>query len=213
MSALNKLTRWADKEGHRRGLVYHFYISESEKQYYSTTDYAYFNLFSNSPDWIVKGTTEHGITSRRGRPSAIPCLNCFELNSKFYDALNKLSEEGNPRFELGIIFNKRKLKNHFGKTKVVDVTPIFQPPDPFPSPKECHRYDWARSRRKLWPFNNCDVVRLEIPKSDFGLPIALIPRDTVMGILTRPKEHHGIMKMLQDNKKWDMTEIGVFPVL
>jgi len=213
MSSLNKLEHWASREGRRRGLVCHFYISKSEKQYYSTTDYAYFNLFNNSPDWIVKGTTEHGIASKRGITSPVPCLNCFELNDKFYQALDRLSEEGNSRFELGIIINKRRLKNHFGKTKVIDVTPIFKPPHPFPSPKECHHYDWARSRRKLWPFNNCDVVRLEIPELDFGHPIAVIPCDTVKGVLTRGKEYHGIMKMLQDIKKWDMSQISIFPVL
>lgn len=213
MSTLNKLQHWADKESNRRGLLCHFYISGNEKQYYSTTDYAYFNLFSNSPDWIVKGTTEHGVASKRGKISLVPCLNCFEVNDKFYEALGRLSEEGNPRFELGIILNKRKLKTRFGKTKVIDVIPIFKPPDPFPSPKECHHYDWARSRRKLWPFNKCDVVRLEIPESDFGLPIAVIPRGTIMGILTRPKQYHGAMKMLQDIKRWDTTEKFVFPVL
>jgi len=213
VSSLNKLEHWANKESQRRGLVCHFYISRSEKQHYSTADYAYFNLSNSSSDWIVKGTTEHGVTSKRGIPSAVPCLNCFELNDKFYRALDKLSEEGNSRFEFGIIFNKRKLKNHFGKSKVIDVTPIFKPPDPFPSPKECHRYDWGRSRRKLWPFNNCDVVRLEIPESDFGHPIAVIPCDTVKGVLTRGKEYHGIMKILQDIKKWDISEIGIFPVL
>jgi len=213
MSALSKMTRWAEKVSARRGLLCHFYISGSEKQYYSTTDYAYFNLFSDSSDWIMKGTSGHGITSKRGKTSAVPCLNCFEINDKFYEALDRLSEQGNSRFEFGIVLNKRKLKMQFGKNKVVDVEPVFKPPEPFPSPKECHRYDWARSRRKLWPFNMCNVVRLEIPESDFGLPIAAIRADTVMGVLTRPKEYHGIMQMLQDAKKWDATEKGIFPVL
>lgn len=213
MSALNKLERWAERERSRRGLLCHFYISGSEKQYYSPTDYAYFNLFSNSSDWVVKGTTEHGITSKRGRTSAVPCLNCFEINDKFYEALDRLSSQGNSRFELGIILNKRKLKTQLGKRRVVDVEPVFKPPDPFPSPKECHHYDWARSRRKLWPFNKCDIVRLEIPESDFGIPIAALRADNITGIMTRTKQYHGIMQMLQTVKEWNIAEIGIFPVL
>jgi hypothetical protein len=135
------------------------------------------------------------------------------VNRKFYDALDRLSDEGNPRFELGIIFNKRKLKNQYGKARVIDVTPIVKPPDPFPSPKECHHYGWARSRRKLWPFNNCDVVRLEIRGSDFGLPITAISRQSIMGMVTKRKDYHGIVSMLQERKDWDSSKIRVFPLL
>ena len=213
MSNLNKFSHWAEKESNRRGLLCHFYISGSEKQYYSTTDYAYFNLFSESYDWIVKGTTGHGIASKRGKTSTVPCLNCFEVNDKFFEALDRLSQQSNPRFELGIVLNKRKLKTKFGKSKMIEVDPVFKPPEPFPSPRECHHYDWARSRRKLWPFNKCDVVRLEIPESDFGLPMAAIHYDTIMGMLTRAKEYRGIANMLQDIKKWNVAEIGIFPVL
>jgi hypothetical protein len=213
MNELSKFTRWADKESPGRGLICHLYISESEKQYYSKTDYAYFNLLSDSRNWIVKGTTAHGIASKRGKVSLIPCLNLFEVDDKFYKALDLLSNEGNKRFDLGIVFNKRKLKGSFGKAKVVDVRPIVRPPDPFPSPKECHHYDWARSRHKLWPFNQCDVVRLEIPESDFGLPIAIIPYQAIMGMLTRRKDYHGITKIVQDTKRWDTDKVQIFPLL
>jgi|GEM_PF-6045155 len=213
MNELTAFIHWANRISSRRGLICHFYISESTKQYYSSTDYAFFNLFSDSKNWMVKGTTEHGVISKRGKTSPIPCLNCFEVNDKFYEALKQLSDKGNTRFELGIIFNKRKLKTHYGRNKIIDVTPIAKPPDPFPSPRECHRYDWICSRRKLWPFHQCDVVRLEIPETDFGLPITAIPCQAIMGMLIRRKEHHGIVNLLQELKKWDMKRIGVFPLL
>jgi len=213
MNELNRFIHWANKEMAGRRLVCHFYISESEKPYYSKTDYAYFNLLSDSRNWIVKGTTGHGIRSGRGKASPIPCLNLFEVNEKFFNALDLLSNQGNKRFDVGIIFNKRRLKGSFGKAKVVNVTPIFGPPDPFPSPKECHRYDWVRSRYRLWPFNKCDVVRLEIPESDFGLPIATIPYQAIAGMLIRRKDYHGIAKIMQDTKRLDTSRIQIFGLL
>jgi len=211
MREISRFIRWANRKRFRRGLICHFYIAKSKKQYYSKTDYAYFNLFNNSRDWIVKGTPEHGIRSWRGKTSPVPCLNGFEINEKFYEALKTLCDEGNERFELGIIFNKRKLKNHFGDRKIIDVSPIVTPPSPFPPPKKCHHYDWSRSRRKLWPFHKCDVVRVEIQPSNFhGIPITAIPYHIVMGLLVMQKDYPYIDELLE-SKKWD--EIEVFPLL
>jgi len=58
MKDLTRFRRWADQRRRRRGLLCHFYegISERQKQYHTKVDYAYFNLFSESPDWIIKGT-------------------------------------------------------------------------------------------------------------------------------------------------------------
>jgi len=167
MKELKAFIRWANRERRRRGMICHFYIAEiskeKQKQYYSKIDYAYFNLFCDSPDWIIKGTPEHGVRSKRGKPSPVPCLNCFEINGKFYDAIRQLSVEGNEKFELGLVLNKRMLRRRF---EVIDVS--TKPPSPLPPPSECHYYDWPQQRaRGLQPFHYCDVVRVEIPKSSF----------------------------------------------
>jgi hypothetical protein len=211
MREITRFIRWANRKRPWRRLICHFYIAKSRKQYYSTTDYAYFNLFDRSPDWLVKGTPEHGITSRRGKRSAVPCLNCFEIDEEFYEGLRTVCDEGNERFELGIIFNKRKLKNHFGEGKIIDVTPIVKPPSPYPPPKKCHLYDWRRSRRKLWPFHKCNVVRVEIRPSRFHkIPIEPIPYHIIMGLLVKNKDYSSI-ELLLEAKRWD--EIEVFPLL
>jgi len=208
---ISRFIKWANKKSFHRGMLCHFYMEEKEKQkqYYTKPDYAYFNLFSSSREWLVKGTTEHGITSIRDKRSPIPCLNCFEVNDKFYEALRKLSEEGNERFELGIILNKRKLKNlHF---KVIFVSKLTKPPDPFPPLNQCHHFDWASKRGALWPFNRCDVVRVEIPKSDLlGIPIAPVPYHTIMGVLVKRDQYDDVIELL-DWKRFDETE--VFPLL
>ena len=157
MTEISKFIRWANLERQYRGLLCHFYIEKSKQQFYSTTDYAHFNIFSDSRNWIVKGTPKHGIKSKSGKTSPVPCLNCFEVNKKFYDALKRLHTQVNQKFELGIILNKRKLKSEFN---VIDVCNI--PPFPRPSPKECHYYDFPQFRKGvLDPFNFCDVVRVE----------------------------------------------------
>lgn len=210
MKKITGFIRWANRTRKRRGLICHFYIAKSTRQYYSKTDYAYFNLFSDSREWTVKGTPHHGIKSQRGKRSPVPCLNCFELNNEFHEALKVLCNKGNEKFELGIIFNKRKLKNWFGKKKVIDVS--TEPPSPLPPPKKCHHYDWPRKRRGvLDPFNYCDVVRVEIPKSSFhNLAIESIPYHIVMGMLVKQDDYADICELLE-SKMWD--EIEVFPLL
>jgi len=207
VDTLKKFVSWARRKSYRRGLICHFYIAESQKQYYYKTDYAYFNLFCDSQDWVIKGTTGHGIRSPRGKTSPVPCLNCFEINDKFYDALRRLENEGNEKFELGLILNKRRLRNYF---EVIDVS--TKPPSLLPPPNECHYYDWPRMRaRALRPFNNCDVVRVEIRPSDFrGIPIAVIPNSIVMGMLVKHGDYFCVKKLLREKK---LGDISVFPLL
>ncbi|MFX0117172.1 MAG: hypothetical protein ACFFB3_21685 [Candidatus Hodarchaeota archaeon] len=213
MTEMSRFVRWANRKRKWRGLICHFYIPKSTKQYYSKTDYAYFNLFSDSYTWIVKGTPHHGIKSTRGKRSPIPCLNCFEINPEFYDALKELQahrDEVSSKFELGIIFNKRKLKNLFGRRHVIDVSTDYI--SPLPPPRKCHHYDRPRKRvATLFPFNYCDVVRIEIPKSELSdLPIIGMPYDIIMGMLIKEEDFAGINGLLE-SKDWN--EIEVFPLL
>jgi hypothetical protein len=61
MQELTRFKRWAERG---RGLLCHFYEAEGkQKQYYTKLDYAYFNLFTDSPNWVIKGTIGHGIRS------------------------------------------------------------------------------------------------------------------------------------------------------
>lgn len=123
MPSIKRFRSWAKKDSRGRKLICHFYIKGSKNQYYDNSDYAYFNLFSGSKSWLVKGTLEHGISSRTGKRSKVPCLNCFGVNDEFYKAMKNLAKNGNSRFEFGIILNKRKLKNTtFG---VIDVSTDF----------------------------------------------------------------------------------------
>ncbi|MCW4047892.1 MAG: hypothetical protein NWE99_10115 [Candidatus Bathyarchaeota archaeon] len=59
MSQIVRFIEWAEEERVRRGLMCHFYMAESDKQYYGKIDYAYFNLYSDSRNWLVKGTPKH----------------------------------------------------------------------------------------------------------------------------------------------------------
>lgn len=204
VTEISKFIRWANRTRQFRGLICHFYIEKSKKQFYSTTDYAYFNLFSDSRDWIVKGTPKHGIKSQRGKSSPVPCLNCFEIDEIFYEALRTLHNEGNEKYELGIMFNKRKLKNQF---KVIDVS--TSPPIPRPPPKECHHYDWPRKRiGALYPFHYCGVVRVEIPQSEIHrLPITSISGHIITGLLVKQEDYSAIENL------WEWGEIRIFPLL
>lgn len=211
MGVLGRFKRWAKRNSRGRRLLCHFYIAQekeaSQKQYYGKDDYAYFNLFSHSPEWLVKGTPGHGISSRRGRRSSVPCLNCFEIDEKFYEALDQLYKEGNERFQLGIILNKRKLLNDFS---VIDVS--TDRPEDYPSPNKCHYYDNPRFRSgPLNPFNYCNVVRIEIKRSnELNVPIVPIPRKTLMGLLVKDGSKRVVRRLLKQKK---MEDVEVFSVL
>lgn len=207
MGRIDEFVSWAKKISYRRGIVCHFYIPESTKQYYDKTDYAYFNLFCNSKEWIVKGTVGHGITSQRGKRSPVPCLNCFEVDDEFYKAIKQLYAERNGKFELGILLNKRKIKNDFKVIPVSNEHPKERPP-----PNKCHHYDNPRFKKGvLSPFHYCDVVRIEIPKSNLHeIPIGFIPYRAIIGMLVKQKDRRAIVDLL---KIKEMDEVKVFPLL
>jgi len=123
---IDEFIKWAKENSIGRRLLCHFYKDKSAQKYYTTTDYAYLNLFSNSPEWIFKGTNEHGVSSPRGKGSPVACLNCYEINEEFYRAIRKLAlnEKQAKYYALGIILSKRGLKQKFGKSAVIDVEEI-----------------------------------------------------------------------------------------
>jgi len=223
MKSLDRFGKWVRKNSYRRGIICHFYISESErprkpskklkqKQYYSKTDYAFFNLFSPSKEWIVKGTIHHGVTDKWGDQCRVPCLNCFEVDeAKFLDALEQLRTEGNPKFEVGLLLNKRKLRTHFGYDEVCDVDDVKKVGYGVLPNKECWKYDIPSQRVKvLRPFHLCDVVRVRIRKSPIiRLPVHAIPIEVVMGLLVRRKDYRAMLDMPKVAK----FGLEVFPVL
>jgi len=195
-------------------LLCHFYDAESkrQKQYYTKGDYAYFNLFSSSSDWLVRGTTDHGITSQREKTSQTPCLNCYQIDNRFYDALEEHCAELNRKYEFGMILSKRGLKDYFGENNIRDIE-LWDQSKCRPSPDECWLYDIAKKRASLWPFNYCGIVRVKIPASNFyGLPIKGIPKYVIMGILVKEEGYNekALLKLLR-NKDW--TDVEVFPLL
>ena len=208
MKKVEEFKKWARRESYRRGFICHFYITGSEKQYYNKTDFAFFNLLSKSKDWIVKGTTGHGIKGKKGKPSRVPCLNCFEIDKEFYKAIKTLYTERNEKFDFGVIFNKRRLRNN--NFEVIDVS--TEMPNPLPPRNKCHRYDNPRFRYGvLKPFNLCNVVRVEIPSSDLRtLPISAISSKAIMGILVK-KSDFNIVKVLLKLK--GMNQVRVFALL
>lgn len=160
----------------------------------------------------MKGTTGHGITSERGKVSQVPCLNCYKIDDSFYEALETLLEQGNQKYELGIILDKAALKKAF---EVVDVLP-WDHKDSRPSPDECWQYDIPSKKTALWPFNFCEVVRARIPESSlYGLPIKSIPHDAMMGMLVRKEGYNqAAMSRHLTRKKWDDSEVfEIFPLL
>jgi hypothetical protein len=213
MKELTRFKRWAN--GHRsgRGLLCHFYTVEGkkQKQYYTKPDYAYFNIFSNSPDWIIKGTTGHGISSERGKVSSVPCLNCYKVDDTFYEGLETLVEEGNQKYELGLILDKAALRKVF---KVVDVLP-WDHKDSRPPPSECYKYDIPAKKPALYPFNYCDVVRIRIPYSNlYDMPIARIPGDAIMGMLVKKDGYNDKALAELLSEKWeDLGDFQPFPLL
>jgi len=196
MNEIIRFKRWVAKISPRRGLICHFYLKDKETRYYGKADFAYFNLFSTSKDWIVKGTKGHGI-SYNNKTSQIPCLNCFEVNDKFCESLKDLGQSGNSMFEIGLVFNKRKLKHDF--KNVIDVSTEW--PDLYPTQNKCHYYDKARFRvGTLKPFNFCDVVRIETKRNKQCNDvdgIDVIRGDTVLAMLVKLQEQSYIDKLLR----------------
>lgn len=215
MKELTRFRRWADSNRKGRGLLCHFYDAETkkQKQYYTKSDYAYFNLFCSSPEWIVKGTTNHGIQSEREKTSQVPVLNCYQINEEFYEALENHCNEAIKKYELGIILNKRILSNYFGEDNVKDVELWDHRESSRPPPQECWQYDIATARRRLWRFNFCKVVRVRIPRfSLYNIPIKGLPRNAIMGLLVKNEGYHEkAMAKLLKKKKWKKLE--VFPML
>jgi len=203
MTKLESFNNWRKKQSKGRGLLCHFYIADSKNQYYDKADYAYFNLAAKMRGWVVKGTPGHGIKSKRGKSSQMPCLNCFEVNKEFYKGIKSLRKNGNNKFEFGVIFNKRKLKDRF---KVIDVS--IERPARTPNPNQCHYFDNAYARYGvLKPFNYCDVVRIEIPKTMLNQsPIVALSHSLVLGILCK-KNHKGKVSRLLTAKKMGRTKI------
>jgi hypothetical protein len=212
LKKIGTFTRWARRQSRRRGILCHFYIAQrgketSQKQYYDKLDYAHFNLLCDSRDWLVKGTPDHGISSARGKRSQVPCLNAFQVDDEFYRSLRELVKDGNDKFALGLLLNKRKLKNLF---EVIDVS--TDRPRQLPPPNECHRYDCGPFRQGvLNPFNRCQVVRVEIPKSPLaGAPIVALPRNCVLGLLVRQADRRAVSQSLRQK---GLGEVGVFGLL
>jgi len=195
-------------------LLCHFYDAESkkQKQYYTKSDYAYFNLFCSSQEWIIKGTTDHGIRSEREKTAQVPVLNCYQIDEGFFKALENHCDEATKKYELGIILNKRVLRNHFGEDKVKDVE-LWDHHDSRPPPQDCWKYDIATARRALWPFNFCQVVRIKIsPQSLYKMPVKGIPRSAIMALIVKKEGYEDkAMAKLLNQKRWGNVE--VFPLL
>lgn len=211
MKKMNDFIKWARTNAKNRGIVCHFYIQQSDseneqKQYYDKMDYAHFNLLSKSRSWVIKGTPNHGINSKRGKRSKVPCLNCFEVDDLFYDAMRKLIKRGNDKYEMGILLNKRRLGNDFN---VINVSTKI--PRPRPKPDKCHYYDLPRGRFVLKPFNFCNVVRIEVPRNiQIDEPIVGIRYKAIMGFLVRSKMKLKIQRLLKEK---GLGNVKVFSVL
>jgi hypothetical protein len=205
MTEQSRFTRWVRKCSPRRGLICHFYIREKSKLFYGKIEFAYFNLFCSSKDWVVGGTKNHGISSARGKKSPIPCLNCFEVNDGFCAIIKKYKPDRNGQFEIGIIFNKRKLKKDF---EVINVSK--KRPSPLPPPSKCHHFDNPRFRGVLRPFHYCDIVRVEVPELAHFPAIDSIRWDSIMGMLVKPQNQNDIAELL---KRKGLGQIEIFAVL
>ncbi len=224
MSSLDRFRKWVKDYSYRRGLVCHFYISEGDeverenmkkkpkqRQYYTKADYAFLNLFSEGEEWVVKGTTRHGVTDKYGDRCRVPCLNCFEVNNEFLKSLGQLKIDGNDKFEIGILFNKRKLRSHFGSDRVCDVDDWIKNGCPELPNSECWKFDKMNQKKGvLDPFNFCDVVRVRLRKTNLrGLPIYAIPIEYAVGLLVRRSDYKAVLD-LQKVKEYNLE---VFPVL
>jgi len=223
MGSFDRFKRWVKEYSYRRGIICHFYISKRDSeeadterkakqvQYFTKADYAFFNLFSQAEEWIIKGTIHNGVRDKYGNLCRVPCLNCFEVNSRFLKALRRLSIQGNDKFEIGVLFNKRRLRSHFGNDEICNVDDWMKNGCPELSNKQCWRYDifWKR-KWVLDPFNFCNVVRVKIPKSGLRrLPIYPIPLEHVVGLLARRNDYEAVL----DSPKIIEHTLQVFPVL
>lgn len=216
MSGIERFASWVKKRTKKSQLLCHFYYSlndnsekdddSAQKKYYTKVDYAYFNLLSRSKEWIVKGTTGHGIDTG----STVPVLNCYEVNGKFIEALKRPIDEWMADYELGIILDKNGLINEYGKTNIVNVKQ-WRYGDPLCTPSMTWCFDIFENRRGvLDPFNWCDVVRLRIKrKKNLGIPIKLIPSYVIVALLVKQGNYHTIRRLLQ--RKW--KDFEVFPLL
>jgi hypothetical protein len=211
MKDLTKFKKWTETKRKGRGLLVHFYESQGkQKPYYTKADFAYYNLFSEAQSWIVKGTEGHGIRSSGDKTSRVPCLNCYQINDKLYDALDKHDTEPKKKYEFGIVLSKSALKTYFGEDNVVDVK-LWDENKPLPLPANCWRYDKTRARSRLYPFNYCDVVRIRTPKSPlYNIPLVSLPKEAVMGFLVRSEgyDEEAITNILKQKKLVD----EVFPI-
>jgi hypothetical protein len=210
LKELTRFKRWANNNRRARGLICHFYKTASKKQYYTDSGYAYFNLFSESTDWIIKGTPGHGIRSERNKVCQTPVFNCYQINDTFYEALESHCTEEKKKYELGLVLSKVDLKRHFKEDNVIDVE-LWDHQKSRPPPNKCWRYDVWQGRKQLWPFNKCDVVRIRIPVGLYGLPIKAIPGSAVMALLVKEEGfEQGQMLKLLEKKRWNDKE--VFPI-
>jgi hypothetical protein len=209
---LTRFRRWADHNRRGRGLLCHFYERDSKKQYYTDSGYAYFNLFSDLSDWIIKGTTNHGIRSEREKTCQTPVLNCYQIDEKFYEALEEHCNDASKKYEFGVILSKKELRHHFGEENVANIE-LWGFKERKPPPSECWRYDVWSGRKRLWPFNNCNVVRVRITRSRlYGMPIKTIPSAAIMALLVKTEgfEEKAMSKLLKQ-KRW--KDVEIFPLL
>jgi hypothetical protein len=66
------------------------------------------------------------------------------------------------------------------------VIPVKAVPNYFPRPplNECHHYDLITKRKALTPFEECDIVRLEVSRRRIlNQPLDKIPGSLIIGML------------------------------
>ena len=171
----------------RRSLIVHFYRKDTSQQNetrnpFGSSNFFDFNLLATCRQWILKGTEGCGVLFNK-KSSPIPVVNFFEVDNEFFIALEKVVNDESKKkyYSSFVIFNKLGLKYHFGSEKVVDVIASFG--NPAKSLKEAHKYDMKKARFRLRPFENCNVVRIEIPvHPEFRKPIVSIPDKYIWAI-------------------------------